>query len=152
MDKRREEYQDFKSKIFRLTVPEIFVCEPSCAVLQEFLVAKKFMDKREAEEYQDFPSKTFCLTVPKNFVVQPFCAVLQELPVAKLFLDKRRGGVSIFSVEKIFSQYRKISSLNPSVLCFSSFPVMKKFLDKGAGGKSRLSVERFIISQCRKIP
>ena len=37
---------------------------------RKFLVAKKFMDKREGE-YQDFPSKIFCLTVPKNAVGNP---------------------------------------------------------------------------------
>ena len=79
----------FRSKNFRLTVPKSFVSEPFCAVLQEFPVAKKFMDKREAEEYQDFPSKTFCLTVPKNFVVQPFCAVFRKFSAVEKFMNKR---------------------------------------------------------------
>ena len=34
---------------------------------RKFLVAKKFMDKREGEVSR-FPSKIFCLTVPKIFV------------------------------------------------------------------------------------
>ncbi len=37
----------------------------------EFLVAKKFMDKK-AGEYQDFPSKIFCPTFPKKFIGEPF--------------------------------------------------------------------------------
>ena len=53
-------------------------------------------------EYQDFPSKNFSLTVPKKFVGQPCCAVIRVFPVAKKFMDKR-GGLSRFSVEKIFS-------------------------------------------------
>ena len=42
---------------------------------RKFLVAKKFMDKREGE-ISRFPSKILCLTVPKNFVGEPFSVSL----------------------------------------------------------------------------
>ena len=38
---------------------------------RKFLVAKKFMDKRE-RELSRFPSKIFCLAVPKSAVREPF--------------------------------------------------------------------------------
>ena len=38
---------------------------------RKFLVAKKFMDKKEGD-CQKRPSKFFCLKVPKNFVGEPF--------------------------------------------------------------------------------
>ena len=44
----------------------------------KFLVAKKFMDKREGEVSR-FLSKIFCLRSPKNFVEEPFCAVFQKI-------------------------------------------------------------------------
>ena len=45
---------------------------------RNFLVAKKFLDKREGR-YQDFPSKLLCLTMPKHLVEDPFCAVFQKI-------------------------------------------------------------------------
>ena len=42
---------------------------------RKFLVAKKFMDKRE-REVSRFPSKKFCLTVPRKFVGEPFSVSL----------------------------------------------------------------------------
>ena len=45
---------------------------------RNFLVAKKFMDKRGGE-YQDFPSKNYCLTVTKYLVGEPVCAVFQKI-------------------------------------------------------------------------
>ena len=42
---------------------------------RKFLVAKKFMDKREGEVSR-FPSKFFRLTVPKIFVGESFSASL----------------------------------------------------------------------------
>ena len=38
---------------------------------RKFLVAKKFMDKRE-REVSRFPSKKFCLLVSRKFVGEPF--------------------------------------------------------------------------------
>ena len=58
------EYQNFPSKVFCLTMPEIFAGEPFCAVSQKISGSEKFMDIQG--EYQDFPSKIFfCLTMPK---------------------------------------------------------------------------------------
>ena len=66
MDKRGE-YQDFPSKNFSLTVPNISLGNPSVQCLTKFPVAKKFMDKKVGVgEYQDIPSENFFLTVPKN--------------------------------------------------------------------------------------
>ena len=39
---------------------------PSVLCIRKFLVAKKFMDKKD-RECQIFLSKNFCLTVPKHF-------------------------------------------------------------------------------------
>ena len=45
---------------------------------RKFLVAKKFMDKRDGEVSR-FPSKFFFLTVPKHIIEEPFCADFQEI-------------------------------------------------------------------------
>ena len=63
-----------------------------------------------------YASKNF--VVPKHFVEEPFCAVFLEkirrknLKVAKKCMDKKRGGVSHFSVEIFFSQFRQFSYRN----------------------------------------
>ena len=49
-----------------------------------FLVSKKFMDKKRGgeeggREYHVFLSIFFGLTMPKNFVGEPFCAVFQKI-------------------------------------------------------------------------
>ena len=61
---------------------------------RKFLVAKKFMDKRE-REVSKFLSKSFCLTVPKNFVGEPFRVSL--IRVSENFMLQRV--ISRFSVE-----------------------------------------------------
>ena len=59
---------------------------------RKFLVAKKFMDKRE-REVSRFPSKKFCLTVPKNFVGEPFSVSLHS-GIEKFYASE--GYVTIF--------------------------------------------------------
>ena len=59
---------------------------------RKFLVAKKFMDKRE-REVSRFPSKKFCLTVPKNFVGEPFSVSLIS-GIEKFYASE--GYVTIF--------------------------------------------------------
>ena len=49
---------------------------------RKFLVAKKFMDKREGV-VSSFSLKVFCLTMPKHFVGELFCAVFQKIPVSE---------------------------------------------------------------------
>ena len=44
---------------------------------RNFLVAKKFMDKKRAGASQ-FSVENFCLTVPKHFVGETFFAVFQK--------------------------------------------------------------------------
>ena len=51
---------------------------PSMLCFRTFLVAKKFMDKREGD-VSKIHSKIFCLTVPKNFAGEPFCDVFQKI-------------------------------------------------------------------------
>ena len=90
---------DFSSRTFCLTVPKHFEEEPLYAVFQKFLVAKKFMDKREGEVSR-FPSKNSCLTVPKNVVGEPFSLSLIS-GIEKVWM--REWGVSRFSVENFLS-------------------------------------------------
>ena len=53
-------------------------------------------------------------------------------------MDKREGeeegNITIFCQKFIVSQCRKISQVNPSVLCFRNILVAKKFMDKRGGG------------------
>ena len=48
---------------------------PSVLCFRKFLIAKKFMDKREGEVSR-FSFEIFCLTVPKKFVGEPFSVSL----------------------------------------------------------------------------
>ena len=79
---------------------------------RNFLVAKKFMDKKGEGEYQNFPSKVFCHKVPKNFVGEPFCLSLIS-GIEKIYISE--DYVTIFRRKFFVSQYRNISSRNPSV-------------------------------------
>ena len=75
---------------------------------RKFLVAKKFMDKREGEVSR-FPSKFFCLTVPKNAVGEPFSLSLIS-SIEKVWMRGWRGGsVKIFRRKFFVSQSRKNS-------------------------------------------
>ena len=67
---------------------------------RKFLVAKKFMDKREGEVSR-FLSKSFCLTVPKNAVGELFSLSLVS-GIEEVWM-RGWGGVSRFSVEIFFS-------------------------------------------------
>ena len=67
---------------------------------RKFLVAKKFMDKREGEASR-FSYENFCLKVPKHFVGEPSVLCFSKFLVATEFMDKREGEVSRFSFEKI---------------------------------------------------
>ena len=67
----------FRRNIFCLKKPKRFVEEPSMLCFRKFLVAKKFIDKREGE-VSTFPSKIFCFTAPEHFVEKPFYAVSEN--------------------------------------------------------------------------
>ena len=69
-----EGYVTISAEFFCLTVPKIYVGNPSMLCFRKFPDAKMFRDKKG--EYQDFPSKVFCLTLLKNLVVEPFSVKL----------------------------------------------------------------------------
>ena len=60
-------------------------------------------------------------------------------------------GESRFPVGNFVSQCRKISYVNPSVLCFRKFAVAKKYMDKREGEVSRCSLEDFLSHSAEKI-
>ena len=74
---------------------------------RKFLVAKKFMDKREGEVSR-FLSKSFCLTVPKNAVGELFSLSLVS-GIEEVWMRGWGGSVKIFRGKFLFSQCRKIS-------------------------------------------
>ena len=69
---------------------------------RNFLVAKKFMDKREGGVSR-FSVEVFCLTMPKHIVEEPSVLCFRKIPLAKMFMDKREGDVSRFSFEIFLS-------------------------------------------------
>ena len=77
-------------------------CRGTILCFTNFLVSKKFMDKRGGEGVSRFPVKTFCLTVPKNFVGNP--SVCHYFRVLKDFRLQRV--MSRFCVENFVSQCR----------------------------------------------
>ena len=72
---------------------------------RNFLVTKKFMDKKE-RVVSKFPSKNFCLTMPKNAVGEPFILSLIS-GIEKVWMrgwgGGGEGGVPKFSVENFLS-------------------------------------------------
>ncbi len=70
-------------------------------------VSENVRDKTKSlGEHQDFPPKIFLSHNAEYFVGQPLCAMFQKLSGSERFLDK--GGLSSFSVEKIFSHSAEI--------------------------------------------
>ena len=69
---------------------------------RNFLVAKKFMDKKGGGvgDYLNLSSKIFCLTLPKYFVEETFSAVFQKNAGSEKFYGKAMGRV----------EYRKFPS------------------------------------------
>ena len=125
MDKRgRGEYQDFPSKNFCLTVPNVSVGE-SFTVAIFSGTGKVWI--RGGGEYQDFSSKIFCLTVPKIFVGESFIVTLisgsEEVWIG--------GGVSRFSVENFWSHSAE-NFRRGTLYCCIKFGY-RKSLDKRGG-------------------
>ena len=118
----------FSVEFFCLTVPKNFVGEPFCAVFRKIFGSEKFTH-RIGVEYQDFPSETFCLSVPRKFVGKPFSVSLL-LGAEEIWIREGVGSIRIYYRKFSFSQCRKFSQVNPSVLCFRKISVLKKFMDK----------------------
>ena len=72
---------------------------------RNFLVAKKFMDKRVGEVPSCF-SKNLCLTVPKSFVDGPFSESL-VLGIEKIYASE--GYVTTLRQKFFVSQHRNFS-------------------------------------------
>ena len=68
--------------------------------------------------------------MPKHFVGENFCAVFQKVSGSEKLYGLERGSINIFRQNIFVSQCRKLSQLNPSVLCFRKLPVAKKIMDK----------------------
>ena len=81
---------------------------------RKFLVAKKFMDKRE-REVSRFPSKKFCLTVPRKFVGEPFSVSLIS-GIEKFYASE--GYVTIFCRNFLSHSAKKFR--RGTLLCFVS--------------------------------
>ena len=141
LDKRGEEYQDFPSKVFCLTVPKISVGE-------SFIVAKiSGIEKVWIRGAGGGPSRlsveNFLSHSAENFrKVILYCC--NNFGYRKS-LDKRGGSTKIFQGIFFVSQYRKILLGNTSV--YQKISGSEKFYasERGRGeGVSRFSVENFL--------
>ena len=109
----------------------------------EFLVAKKFMEKKGEGGVSIFSVKNFCLKLSKSFVGELLVCLFFGYRKKLCFRGFCHDFPSIFFV----SQYWNISQRNPSVLCFRSFPIAKKLWKRsGEGGLSKLSVANFCLT------
>ena len=101
-------YHKFKSTIFSLTMPKIFIGE-AFSVSESFVYRESLCKKSGCHEIQ---SNIFCLTVPKFFIPEPF-SVSESLGYRESLCIKRRyyDFLWIFFV----SQFRMFSCGNTSV-------------------------------------
>ncbi len=102
---------------------------------------------KERGEHQDFPPKNFCFIVPNISYGNHFVQCSRIFPVAKKFMDKG-GGLSRFSVEKIFSHSAK-KFLRGIFYCLTNFRY-RKMLGIREGGNTMFRRKVFVC-QCRKI-
>ena len=68
----------------------------------------------------------------------------------EVWIRKGVGSIKIFSRKFSFSQCRKFSWVNPSVLCFRKFSVLEKFVAKRGVDYQDFPSKTF-VSQCRGI-
>ena len=142
-----------QSVMSRFSVEVFFVSQyqnisqrnPSMLCFRKFLVAQKFMDKREGEKSR-FPLKNFCVTVPK--IRRGTFHGVTEFGYRKTL--SLRGLCHNFSSSFFVSRCQKTMRGNPSLLCFRKFPVAKKFMGKMEGEISRFP-SKFFVSHWRNI-
>ena len=147
LDKRGgEEYQDFPSKFFCLTVPKNSVGK-SFTVAIFSGIEKVWI--RGGGEYQDFPSKNFCLTVPKISVGESFTVAIVS-GIEKVWI--RGGGrVSRFCVGSFLSH--SAENFRRGVIYCCIISGIEKVWIRGGGGESiKFFLRKFFVSQCRKLP
>ena len=106
MDKRGDRgYHDFRSQLFSLTNPKIFVGEPfSVSLISD-------MEKFYAYEgnFTIFYRIFLCLTVPKNFIGEPF-HVSPIICYRKILWIRMEGGsITIFRLNFFVSQCQNFS-------------------------------------------
>ena len=87
--------------------------------------------------------------MPEIFVGEIFCAVLRKVFGSEELYGLEWRGIKIFRQIAFVSQCRKLSKLNPFVLCLRTLPVAKKIMDRKGGIK--IFSPRAFVSQCRKI-
>ena len=99
---RREEYQNFPSKIFRLVVPKKFVGEPFRVSLISGI--EKFY---AWEVYVTVFRRIFFVSqYRKTLLGNPSVLYFRKFPVANKFMDEK-GGISKFSFENFSSRSAK---------------------------------------------
>ena len=143
-----EEYQDFPSKIFCLTVPKNFVGEPFSVSL--ISGTEKVLIRGGGGEYQDFPSKIFCLIVPKISVGESFTVAIIS-GIEKFWIRWGGGGGEYHDFpSKVFVSQDRNEKLCKATLLFSeNFLVSKKIMDKR--GHITIFSRKFYVSQCQKL-
>ena len=120
---KKGRYQDFRSKIFCLTVPKNFV--GAAFTVASISVTEKVW--RRGGGQQDFTSKIFCLTVPKVFVGESFTVAVIS-GTGKVWI---RRGVSRFSVEICLTVPKNFVG---EAFTVASISVTGKFWRRGGGG------------------
>ena len=68
--------------------------------------------------------------MPETFVGEKCCAVFRKISGSEELYGLERRGIKIFRQFVFASQCRKLSKLNPFVLCLRNFPGAKKIMDK----------------------
>ena len=95
--------------------------------------------------YQDFPSQNFRFTVSKNFVGEHFGAMFEKNSGSDKIYGYE-GGYQDFRPETYFSQCRKLSQRNTSVLCFRKNPVVQEIMDKRGRGYQDFPLEKLCLT------
>ena len=123
------------------------LCRGTLPCFTNFLVSKRFMDKRGRREYHDFSSNFFCLTVPKIFVGEPFSVSLIS-GIEKFYAYE--GNITTFFKTFVVSLQKNFVAEH---FCASKFLVWKKFMDRRGeeeGGNITIFRRKFFVSQCQK--
>ena len=142
---------NFSSNFFVSQYRKTLHGNPSVLCFRKFLVAKKFMDKRERGIIKTFLRIFFVSESRKLSSRNP--SVFQKVSGTEECQGEERGWVSRFSVKTVLSNSTE-SFRRRTLLSSTRFLVSKKFIDKRGQQAEEGNITNFsrkiFLSQCRK--
>ena len=126
--------------------------ERFCAAFQNFLVAKKFMDKKGGVSQFSVSVFVSQYGTIRRGTRNPSVLCFRNFLVAKIFRDNKRAGASQFSVETFLSHSTEAIRRGNILCCVSGNIWWRKSLwIRTGGGEYHIFTSKIFFSQFRQI-